>query len=326
MCVYRTWPDKRGVGGAFLTPTETNGHGDALCFMVKAWARHKTTETVLNNGGRLAVAGGWYLAVGGGWRVAVGGWRLAVGGPPGGSLRAGPNKKRETALGASDLQHENVDDLVAVDGQLQPLVGGEGGRDQEVLVPLHEVCAALARQDAGDNDVDVVLEALIALEDLEPPGLDLPLPEPDLLNERVLRQPAVPVQQHHGPHEGGGQNGRALIALVQRAVRQREVQRLALLLRRAGDALGQGCMRRKEASGVAPAAVRQAVGGGCQSGWGRLLSVTNAIGAGTCCQGVTRRRLGALEVGRGGHPPSNASLLWGDRGTVCGGRSGGQRW
>ena len=32
-------------------------------------------------------------------------------------------------------------------------------------------------------------------------------------------------------------------------------------------------------------AVRQAFGGGCQSGWGRLLSVTNAIEAGTGRQG-----------------------------------------
>ena len=32
-------------------------------------------------------------------------------------------------------------------------------------------------------------------------------------------------------------------------------------------------------------AVRQAVRGGCQSGWGRLLSVTNAIEAGTGHQG-----------------------------------------
>ena len=28
----------------FVTPTETNLHGDALCFMVKAWTKHKTTE------------------------------------------------------------------------------------------------------------------------------------------------------------------------------------------------------------------------------------------------------------------------------------------
>ena len=40
------------------------------------------------------------------------------------------------------------------------------------------------------------------------------------------------------------------------------------------DALeGQG------ASEAASEAVRQAVGGGCQSGWGRLLSITNAIEA-----------------------------------------------
>ena len=35
-----------------------------------------------------------------------------------------------------------------------------------------------------------------------------------------------------------------------------------------------GCIGREGASETAPAAVRQAVGGGCQSGWGRLLSVT----------------------------------------------------
>ena len=42
----------------------------------------------------------------------------------------------------------------------------------------------------------------------------------------------------------------------------------------------QGCIRREGTAEAAPAAVRQAVGGGCQSGWGRLLSVTNAIEAG----------------------------------------------
>ena len=63
-------------------PTEMNVHGDALCFMVKTWARHKRTEALLNNGWRLAAVGGWWrLAVGGGWRLALGGWRLvAVGG------------------------------------------------------------------------------------------------------------------------------------------------------------------------------------------------------------------------------------------------------
>ena len=47
----------------------------------------------------------------------------------------------------------------------------------------------------------------------------------------------------------------------------------------------QGCLRREGTSEAAPEAVRQAVGGGCQSGWGRLLSDTNAIEAGTWRQG-----------------------------------------
>ena len=89
--------DKKRKGS--VTQIETNVHRDALCFKVKTWARHKTTETVLNNGWRLAAVGGWRLAAdgsrqlvgGGGWRLAVGswwqlvavsgGWRLAVGGP-----------------------------------------------------------------------------------------------------------------------------------------------------------------------------------------------------------------------------------------------------
>ena len=41
----------------FVTSTQTNVHGDALCFMVKTWGRHKTTETVLNGGRRLAAVG-----------------------------------------------------------------------------------------------------------------------------------------------------------------------------------------------------------------------------------------------------------------------------
>ena len=50
-------------------------------------------------------------------------------------------------------------------------------------------------------------------------------------------------------------------------------------------ALPQGCIRREGPSEEAPEAVRQAVGGGCRSGWGRLLSVTNAIEAGVWRQG-----------------------------------------
>ena len=61
----------RGGGGnqkRFVTPTGTNIHGDALCFMVKTRARHNTTETVLNNVWRLVTVGSWWrLAVGGGW-------------------------------------------------------------------------------------------------------------------------------------------------------------------------------------------------------------------------------------------------------------------
>ena len=68
-----------------VTSTEKNLQGDALCFMVKAWTRHKTTEALLNNGWRLAAAVGW-------WFVAVGGWqRLEV-------LKGFPavlNKKKE---------------------------------------------------------------------------------------------------------------------------------------------------------------------------------------------------------------------------------------
>ena len=57
---------------------------------------------------------------------------------------------------------------------------------------------------------------------------------------------------------------------------------------------GGGCSRREGASEAAPEAGRRAVGGGCQSGWGRLLSVTNAVEAGV--RGTAAgRRLGALE-------------------------------
>ena len=52
----------------FVTPTEKNVHGDALCYIVMG-------PFVLQ---RLAV-GGWRLVAVGGWRLAVGGsWRLAA--------------------------------------------------------------------------------------------------------------------------------------------------------------------------------------------------------------------------------------------------------
>ena len=44
---------------------------------------------------------------------------------------------------------------------------------------------------------------------------------------------------------------------------------------------GQGCIRREGTSEVALELVRQAVGGGCESGWGWFLSVANTIEAGT---------------------------------------------
>ena len=47
----------------------------------------------------------------------------------------------------------------------------------------------------------------------------------------------------------------------------------------------QGCIGREGTSEAVPEAIRQVVGGGCQSGWGWILSVTNAILAGTCLQG-----------------------------------------
>ena len=46
-----------------------------------------------------------------------------------------------------------------------------------------------------------------------------------------------------------------------------------------------GCIKREGTSEGGPQAIRPAVGGGCQSGWGRVLSVTDAIEPGTCRQG-----------------------------------------
>ena len=75
---------------------------------------------------------------------------------------------------------------------------------------------------------------------------------------------------------------------------------------------GQGCTRREGASQAAPAAVRQAVGGGCQSGWGRLLSVTNAVEAGAWRQGDSGWMwLCAAGDLRGDRPPPIALCLAG---------------
>ena len=85
-------------------------------------------------------------------------------------------------------------------------------------------------------------------------------------------------------------------------------------LRTAPGVRGQGCVRREGPSEAAPEAVRQAVGGGCQSGWGRLLSVTNAVEVGACRQGDSGWALaGRPRGGGGGLAPlrSNASLFVG---------------
>ena len=78
---------------------------------------------------------------------------------------------------------------------------------------------------------------------------------------------------------------------------------------RSGDRVQWGKASKGRDLRGAPEAVGQAVGGGCQSGWGRLLSVTNAIEAGTRRQGEW---LGIgwppWRGGGGALPPSNASL------------------
>ena len=72
----------------------------------------------------------------------------------------------------------------------------------------------------------------------------------------------------------------------------------------AGGGGGQGWIRREGTCEAAPEAVRQAVGRGCQSGWGRLPSVTNAIEAGSCRQGDSGWALaGRPGGGWGGVPP-----------------------
>ena len=60
---------------------------------------------------------------------------------------------------------------------------------------------------------------------------------------------------------------------------------------------------REGTSEVAPEAARQAVGGGCQSGWGRLLSVANAVDAGTCCQADSGWAQAGRPGGGGGTSP-----------------------
>ena len=81
------------MGEAFVTPTPTNDHRDALCFLVMGPSLLQ--RLAVGGWQRLAAVGGWRLVVGGGWRLAlsVDGWRMAVGGLWGRSLRAFLNKK-----------------------------------------------------------------------------------------------------------------------------------------------------------------------------------------------------------------------------------------
>ena len=63
-------------------------------------------------------------------------------------------------------------------------------------------------------------------------------------------------------------------------------------------------------AGAAPEAVRRAVGGGCHSSWGWLLSVTNTVEAGTWHQEDSGWAWAGRPGGGGGgtSPPSSASL------------------
>ena len=74
----------QGESESFGTPTETNVHGDALCFLIMGPC---LLQRLAVDGWRLVVGGGWQLVVGGWWlavggwrRLAVGGWQLVVGG------------------------------------------------------------------------------------------------------------------------------------------------------------------------------------------------------------------------------------------------------
>ena len=63
----RGCPWGRGGGEKSLRIANGNERSrDALCFMAKTWATHKTTEAEVNSGWRLAAVGGWRLVVLGG--------------------------------------------------------------------------------------------------------------------------------------------------------------------------------------------------------------------------------------------------------------------
>ena len=101
--------------------------------------------------------------------------------------------------------------------------------------------------------------------------------ERDVLRRRVGAQgiqPANALLRSEGGHEGG-------VGLPVGA--SSSSTRVKLLLYMIPPP--QGCSRREGTSEAAPEAVKSAVGEGCPSGWGRLLSVIHAIEAGICRQG-----------------------------------------
>ena len=119
---------KRG-GRGFGTPTETNVHGEALCFMGKTWERHKTTEIVLNIEQWLAAVGGWR------WRlVLVGGWRLAVGVGGWWSLRA-------VLEGCPSQKHRNQLGLLRTAPVAQPAPVGTTAPTASLLRVRHQLAA-----------------------------------------------------------------------------------------------------------------------------------------------------------------------------------------
>ena len=72
---------------------------------------------------------------------------------------------------------------------------------------------------------------------------------------------------------------------------------------------GQGCISRERTSEAAPEGVRQAVGGHCRSGWGRLLSQMPLKPALAARETMAGHRLSALAVPPALLQPSQACRL-----------------
>ena len=101
--------------------------------------------------------------------------------------------------------------------------------------------------------------------------------------DRARAQTGTPAPAKEMNRHAGAPTGRVTVTVT---VNNRHCQFVILDLSLSDRyANPRGCIRREGTSQVVPEAVRQAVGGGRQSGWGRLLSVTNAVEPGTCRQG-----------------------------------------